>query len=70
MNPFTEVGREVNDIHSEIRQIKSSLYNYVENYKLESIKNRLDYLESKVTNIENDLSYLKETVEELKNKGE
>ena len=68
MNPFSEVGREINQCQDEIRQIKNSLYRYVEEYKLDSVKNSLSHLEVRVSNIENDLSWLKETVQGLKDR--
>ena len=68
LSPFTEVGREINQCQSEISQLKNSLYRYVEEYKLDSVKNNIAHLESRIANIENDLSWLKETVQGLKDR--
>ena len=65
MNPFSEVGREINQCQDEIRQIKGSLYRYVEEYKLDSVKNNLAHLEARITNIENDLSWMKEAIQAM-----
>jgi chromosome segregation ATPase len=65
MNPFSEVGREINGLQDEIRQIKSSLYQYAENYKLDSIKSDISRLSDRLTNLENEISYVKEQLQKL-----
>ena len=53
MNPFSEVGREINQCQDEIRQVKNSLYQYAQTYQLDSLKERFGYLESRMTYLEN-----------------
>ncbi len=65
MNPFTEVGRKINELENEINIVKSYLYRYAENYKLDAIKTEIYRTSDRLTNLENDIIYIKEKLQKL-----
>lgn len=68
MYPFSEVGREINSLQDDVRQIKSSLYRYVETHELNSAINAIRGIDARISNLENDLSWIKESIQELKDR--